>query len=57
MIIFSSELFYMYSETKGEELASSFHFNWEQFTLQTLIFVIYFVCVYPLQAGHLVVYV
>lgn len=47
----------MYSETKGEELASSFHFNWEQFTLQTLIFVIYFVCVYPLQAGHLVVYV
>lgn len=28
MIIFSSELFYMYSETKGEELASSFHFNW-----------------------------
>lgn len=34
MITFFFALFYMYSETKGEGLASSFHLSREQFTLR-----------------------
>ena len=54
MIISSSELFYMYSETKGDELASCLHRDCKSFTLWTFVFL--FCC--PLsQVGHLVVHV
>lgn len=43
----------MYSETKGEELASSFYFNWKLLPLSFT-----FMFSGPLsQVGHLVVYV